>query len=741
MPQSLTQKAVNNFVKGLITEAAELTFPDGASVDELNCDLRRDGTRRRRLAVAIEEDADLTFGPVADDDTFHTGSWINVGGDSSKEFLVVQLGYLLYFYNKGARPYSAQRLTGPFTSVDLRTFERPSSLGAETAKCQFASIRGVLVVSSPEINTFTVRYDNTGFVTATQIQFEVRDFQFQDENAENYYTDSGTATPTDARKYDTLNSGWAEENNGRTGTSLAYYKSDTTNNPNGYYPALTHPWFSGKTSDDKFDVAEWKKIGAGTSLAGNGRYVLDFFDKKRNSTNGITAGSGETIGTSLDEAEASRFKTVEAFAGRVFYAGLDSENYSGTILFSKIIDTIYDFGKCYQENDPTSEYLSILLDTDGGEINIPDAVNIQKLYAYQNTLFVFAENGVWQISGVDGAFTASSFFISRVSRVGIHNPESFVAADGIPFWWSRYGIHTLNIDPSGLQATEQNISIPTIQSYWDDISADAKDKAVSTYDAVNKRIYWAYPDAGETVASKLNNFLVLDIPLRAFFPWRVADQDTNTNCIIGVATYSGYGSDILTLNVVSNTANVVTSAGAEVVVQKDAPYNTGDPSLVLICRDGATQNMTMGGFSSTSFLDWGDADYSSYAVTGYDFSGDLVLKKTAPYVVTYNRLTEEGFTGNEDIGYEPVRPSSMLVSVAWDFNSSFSQGQQAYRLKYPVVVDPNNLSVYDYPEDVITSRLKVRGKGRSIRIKYESEAGKDFILLGWGVVVGVNPRF
>ena len=54
MAQSLSQKATNNFVKGLITEAAELTFPEGASVDELNCDLRRDGTRRRRLGVEYE---------------------------------------------------------------------------------------------------------------------------------------------------------------------------------------------------------------------------------------------------------------------------------------------------------------------------------------------------------------------------------------------------------------------------------------------------------------------------------------------------------------------------------------------------------------------------------------------------------------------------------------------------------------------------------------------------------------
>ena len=149
----------------------------------------------------------------------------------------------------------------------------------------------------------------------------------------------------------------------------------------------------------------------------------------------------------------------------------------------------------------------------------------------------------------------------------------------------------------------------------------------------------------------------------------------------------------------------------------------------------------MGSFSSTSFLDWGDTNYSSYAETGYDFVGDLVTKKSAPYVVVYTRLTEEGFTGNEVSGYEVVRPSSLLVSTAWDFNSNFSTGQQAYRLKFPVVVNPNNLSEFNYPESVVTTRLKVRGTGRSMRIRYESEQGKDFILLGWGMITGRNPRF
>jgi hypothetical protein len=149
----------------------------------------------------------------------------------------------------------------------------------------------------------------------------------------------------------------------------------------------------------------------------------------------------------------------------------------------------------------------------------------------------------------------------------------------------------------------------------------------------------------------------------------------------------------------------------------------------------------MGSFSSISFLDWGDTNYSSFAETGYDFAGDLITKKNAPYIAVYSRVTETGFTGNEISGYEAVRPSSLLVSTAWDFAEDFSTAQQANRKKYPVIPDPNNLDVYDYPETVITTRLKIRGHGRSMRIKYESEQGKDFLLLGWGIILGRNPRF
>ena len=149
----------------------------------------------------------------------------------------------------------------------------------------------------------------------------------------------------------------------------------------------------------------------------------------------------------------------------------------------------------------------------------------------------------------------------------------------------------------------------------------------------------------------------------------------------------------------------------------------------------------MGHFSGVTFLDWGSANYSSFAETGYDFIGDAVLKKNAPFIVTYCRVTETGFTGNETDGYTAVRPSGLTVAASWDFAEDFGTAQEVYRLKYPLFPNSGNLNDFNYPDDVITSRIKIRGHGRSMRIKYESVQGKDFILLGWGMLQGRNPRY
>lgn len=721
MPQSLSQKVINTFVKGLNTEAGELTFPADASVDELNCDLRRDGSRRRRLAAKVEANQVLSSFTVGTSTRFHSGRWENVGGQSGLEYLVLQTGATLRFYNKSTPPYSGHEIA---QTVDLSTYEVVGGVGAANANCQFASINGALVVSSPAISTVYIERDNsTGTLTTTAVSFRVRDFEWVGTKS-SYDTGIAVASVSTERKYDTANAGW-------TGTKgdaalLAYTTAKTK------YPPLSLPWYSGKDISGNFSVTEWEKVFSGTSLIGNGHFILDFFNKDRSTVSGIA-------GLAAD-VETSRFKAVTAFSGRVFYAGLESSKNAGAILFSKQIEVLEELGDCFQVNDPTSEDISDLLDTDGGVVRIPDAVNIKYLYAFGANLFIFADNGVWSLSGVDGVFKATEYSLRRVSYTGLLTADAFVEAEGVPFWWSRSGIHTLSFDAASGAPSEQNISLPTIQSFWDDIGSTSRALVKAVYDRLNKKIYWAYPSVGETFVNKFNNFLVLDIPLGAFYPWTVANESSATDYIMGLAVYSGYGSDDTVLNVVSGADSVVSGADSVISTQL-SDFATGDPAIVLLIRDGTTGKLTMGGFTGEDYLDWGSANYSSYAVGGYDFMGDLLLKKTAPFIVVYSRVTEEGWVAS-GTGYDPVHPSSLLVSAYWDFsNSASSSPQQAYRYRTPPVVNPADLSSFGYPDSVITTRLKVRGRGRSMRVKFESEQGKDFLLLGYGVLSGQNTRF
>ena len=717
MAQNLTQRPVQTFIKGLITEAGELTFPENASVDELNCDLFRDGSRRRRLGIKTEVGGSLSSFTVGTTATVAFGDWDNVGNEAGKEYLVVQVDNTLYFYNKGALPFSSQEVA---TSINLSSYEA-SGLNSQDFKCQFASIDGSLLVVNGAINPVYITEDSLGAITATQIDMKVRDFEYQGDKS-TYDDPVATGSVTPEREYDTANTGW-------TGTlgSAALTAYDTANSQ---YPPLTHPWYSGKDASGAFSVSEWEEIYSGTSLIANGHFILDLFNKDRSTASGV---AGLTT-----EVEATRFTTVESFSGRVFYAGLTSQKNSGRVYFSKLLEEIDEAGQCYQQNDPTSEEISDLLDTDGGVIRIPDAVSIRKLYAFKSSLFVLADNGVWQITGVDNVFSPSAFSVSKVSNIGILNPETFVSAEGVPFWWSRFGIHTLSFNEFG-NAKEENLSISTIQSFWNDIDGNGKENAQAAYDPINKKIYWMYSNNDEQISSKKNNILILDVVLQAFYPWNFSDN-TAGDYILGFSFYNGFGEATQVLDVVSNGDDVV-SNGDDVVSEQTVPLSTSSASVTFLVRDAASSKLTMAFVNGEDFLDWGTTNFTSYAETGYDFIGDLELRKSAPYITVYCRETETGWEANGN-GYDPIRESSLLVSSYWDFKkTSSSSPQQAYRRKQNLYVNESDLTDFGSPSTVLTTRLKMRGRGRSMRVRMESEQGKDFIFLGHTVVAGVNGRF
>jgi hypothetical protein len=748
MPQSLTQKQVNTFTGGLITEASELTFPENASVDELNCSLERDGTRRRRKAVSLEDNAVTDGIVIPEGSVFHTATWYNVGGLPNLEFLVVQIGSNISFYEKAKEPLSAQRVLN--YSIDLAT-QAGSSGGTISAnnsfvpseeKIQVTSINGLLIVASPAINTFYFERLSDGTFLNEIIDFKERDFEWQGtayEVEEQYSEKTGSSGSglitsynpvSNERKYDTANSGWVGQY-GHTAIANYYDGGDG-------YPPLTHPWYSGKDADGNFSEAEFKKIYRGTTLTANGHFVTGVFQKERRFLPSTSAWTSTSYTSLTVETEPNRFRTVASFGNRVFYAGVDSAKNGGKIYFSKIVESNAELGNFYQVNDPTSEDISDLLDTDGGVVKIAEAHNIRKLHVFGAAILIFAENGVWSISGVDNVFRATEFSISKISDVGLVNENSFVVAGGAPIWWSKTGIYSIQTSETSGQPEARNLSLASIQTLWNAIPNGKKAQVFVEYDQINQRVFWFYPDTEENIDYKYNNVLVLDVNLQAFYPWKISDG-TAGHYIIGSSYFSGLGSTATETQVVNGADTIINGSDTVVAtVYKDFLQNESE--IKLIVRSGVDGKLTVAHFSGDSYLDWGTGDYSSFAEAGYDFMGDMTTFKNAPYVTTYMRVTEDGYTYN-GVGYDFINPSSCKMSVSWNLTKANSTPREIYKLKNVPVVDPDDLGSIHYPSDTVVTKSKVRGRGRSMKLRFESSAGKDFHLVGYEVIGAKNTRF
>lgn len=725
MPQEPQQKIVNKFNKGLLTEFSELGFPEDASIDELNCDLLKAGNRTRRLGVEFETGYEFTAETYSKTGTAQiVGMWKNVGENPTLEYIVVQVGAELIFYeNADITSGAAVPVSNSDSSVykiNLGNFAvAGSGVTLQNTIVETTYIKGVLIVVGEGIEAFYVqRNSSTGAFTETVISFKERDFEWLTSPIDDLFTIS-SASPANTRIYDTYNAGWTNVQGGTT--PLATYQASYPNQ----YPPLVLPWYAGKNSSGAFTVAEWQATGAGTSLQANGHYILGVFNKDRSTASGLSG-----LPTS---STTKRFTTVASYASRVFYAG-----YGSKVYFTRTLTDRLEFGLLYSLNDPTAEDFNDLLDTDGGYIDIPDAVNVKKLHVFGASILVFADNGVWRISGVDNVFRATEYSVYRISDTGIAAKTSFISTDNaVPFWWSYAGIQTLQVTDEG-GMVEVNVSRPTIQTFWDNIFNGAKENVKSAYDKLNSRIVWMYPTSNSPVKNKVNDLLFLDVELGAFFPWTVADTASDTPFIIDAFFVEGVFPDTLTFDVVAGVDTVIDVSLNNVVadITFDRQFSTNLKYLVM----NHLGQLTFATFSSESFLDWGSANYSSYAESAYDFFGDLARRKTAPYITVMCRSTETALEslGN---GYVFDRPSSLLVSNYWDFKRipSVSQ-QQAYRIKRPVVVDSDDLS-YDSEYTVNTSRIKLRGKGRVLRLRFESEEGKDFNLLGWEVLGARNPRY
>lgn len=759
----MTKKSIKvefkNFIKGLITEASPVNFPPEASFDEENFQLNRDGTRDRRLGLDYETDYQLRNLPVnletllaTDPVTFE---WRNVGGDSGTIFLVLQVSNDLLFFDLQATSISKEGYVGSLSDVFT-----------ETTAYSFASVDGRLVVASGAKTIAVITYNGTTF-TKENVSLKTRDvWGLQESTARENDPSLRTATLTSAEWYNLYNQSWGIPRKNSTGTlddPAAIYKTDLGVYPSGQeavWIGLQYQPVSGTTSpyERMFTNLYVEKLGADINAA-KGYFIIDLLDRNASRNAAVVANAAKY--PSLDytslvysgaDSTAGGPTTVAEFAGRVFYGGFSgavtggdkrSPDLSNFIFFSQLVKNVQDIAKCYQEGDPTSRENSDIVDTDGGFVRISGMDSVIAMVNVSSALMVIGSNGIWMLTGgSDYGFSATNYKVEKISDVYTLGSRSIVTDSGRVFVWAQDGIYVIAKDQFGSYGGT-SITQTTIQSFYEDIPATTKQKAVGAYDSVGKRIRWLYKEGTPFTASSVTKELVLDLSINAFYVHRIHNPAGNTAEVFSVFKSLPFQSG--TGNVAIAAADDEVFAGTEAVVIPNTGRSAGLQASRYFCiiKDGAGLIYTFGYYNNPFFKDWETVDgegvdAKAFLQTGAYTADDSSIHKQIPYLTVHFLRTENGV----DSDLNPEGASSCFIRTMWDWSNGYNSNKwsplmQAYR--YRKTYTPTGPEdTFDTGFQVVTSRNKLRGRGKAFSLYFETEPLKDCRIIGWSLALNGN---
>jgi hypothetical protein len=745
--RSQATKLYRTFVKGLITEASPLTYPEDTSLDEDNCLLFTKGNRTRRLGANYEPGHTLSSFQVPSMDATPIAeySWTSVGNNALTNFLCLQVSGTIYFFDLYADPISGA-MKG--FSIDLTAYAAPGATGVSNSPCQMASGKGYLFIAGEKITPLVVEYDPvTDTIEVESIAILIRDFEGVDDDLA---ADEEPDTLSALHHYNLRNQGWVSTTTATNTISVSLYGKykavpgvPPTRDPIteyktaiGKYPGNNKQWFLGKTEVvfGAYQVGDFNPVLLNKAHVGNGRaprghYIVNAFNIDRAAVSGISGIDSDvkTYGPS----------SVAFFSGRAWWFARSG------VYFSQIMTDKGKAGQCFQDADPTAEDISELLASDGGYIPIPAADEIVRGIEIGNGIMAFARNGVWVISGTDKGFSATEYQVTKVSTVGTDAPMSVVAADTSIYLWTKIGIQQISqvsgqFGPVPGAYQSNNISQETIDTLFKSVSPQARQFVKGVYDPATNTVHWAYKSEDFGYDYGYNRFLNLDLKIGAFYPWSFTSGAYPFICGMFLTPELNLVSNSETVTAsgatVTASAVTVTAQGTELSAKSNFLY------FVSAVNQGSSFRFTFGSFYNDEFVDWETFDsvgvvYDSFVESGFEILDDAFRKKQIVYLSVFFRQTEENFVlVGED--YDVDKPSSCFLTVKWDWSTSgntgkWSQERQVYRHRRVPFVNPLDLA-FNTGTKVVHTKNKIRGTGRAVQFRLgTNERGKNFDLLGW----------
>jgi len=761
MVKPVAKAEVNSFIGGLISEASPLNFPPNASKDEENFVLKKNGTRDRRLGLDLETNMSIRdTGYTAanlQNVAFSTFKWFGAGSVPTNEFSVVQFGTKLDVYDTSKASISADGFIG---SVTL-------TLPSPNTTLSYASVDGTLVIAANTEVIHIITY-KSNTLTYTTDRLLVRDLWGLASTLGNDVNLRPTTT-TDAQRYNLRNQGWGIPRKDSAGTAqdpLKIFNTTYSKFPADsevVYAGLQFQPVTGGTSFERIYPNLYDDIlGLNTSNAAKGYFIIDAL--KRGTSRLTAYNANQTkfstliypITTLPTDTTSGGCSVVTDFAGRVWYGGFSGDVTGGDansplmssyLLFSQVVKKPSDTVQCYQSGDPTSRENNDLVATDGGFIRVSGTKQIMGLVGLGENLFVIADNGVWKISG--GAaygFAADNYAVDKISGFGCNNNKSIIVVNKQIYFWGDEGIFTVSTNDYG-DWVVKNISIGTVQAFYDAIESTDKRNAKGVYDPFDKKIRWMYNQDLDRNNFNVVRELSLDLQLNAFSVNRIYNLVANSPEIIGYISTSAFLSGSQASSVVVGV-NTVVVGGETVVIHQDTRIS-GLQSVKYVTLYGTVSTnvgYSFAEYRDLTFNDWKSIDgvgidAYAYLITGSITAGDSSSQKQSPYITTHMLRTEENVetTGVELI---PSKQSSCKLSAVWQWSRNSNSNkigtpQQIYRYRRPFFINTSG-DTYDNGMDIITAKSKLRGRGQALALKFETEANKDCRLLGWSLSLTGN---
>ncbi len=480
-----------------------------------------------------------------------------------------------------------------------------------------------------------------------------------------------------------------------TGNSMDYYINvgepiDFIRSMDGTYPSTAGT--SGTTLNFVWDTAP------GAWAGWNDQYL----------SKGQVDGS-QALARSNGTTHADSFNAIEFHAGHIFYGGMKNSEFADHILFSQIGLTPDKFGRCYQEADPTDEEFNALTPADGGTIVIPGMGGVLDLVSLRNSLLVLGRGGVWEISGGQrGVFTADGYSARKLSNAGASAPDGWAIVENSLVYSGPAGIMLVAPNEKTGHLEVQNATERTIQTLWNQIPDAEQEHLQMMYDESLRRLYVMYgSDGSSTIA--IDTMLIFDARASAWFKYTF-DAPTNNVLLTGFPLPNA--------------------------------DDTSDNKKVKFLYQASTTTVQAADFDQTSFDDWdGTNGPLPFLLTGHDFIGDWQRRRQAPIITVFNKRTETGYVYNGS-SWDPTNTSSTLMSAYWDWtddavSNKIGAQQQVYR-HVREFVPTGATDVNGYP--VAVTRNKVRGRGRSLQLRFDGATDKDSHLLGFSVNYKVASR-